>query len=172
MKKNKFLILGLYALLAVVLILLDQLTKHLTELYLSPLGTSHVFIPGVVAFTSVHNTGAAFGMFSNGFLPLIIVRSAASAAIVFIAIRYHDKLDHALRIALAMIFAGAIGNLIDQIALGYVRDMIEVLFVKFAVFNAADSFICIGAALALIDILFGKGKHIFDEKPRTPKGGE
>ena len=60
MKKNKFVILGLYTLLAVVLILLDQLTKHLTELYLSPLGTSHVFIPGVVAFTSVHNTGAAF----------------------------------------------------------------------------------------------------------------
>ena len=164
MKRSKaFLIMGL---LAVVFLVLDQVTKYLTDLYLVPLGASVTVISGVLNFTSVHNTGAAFGMFSDGGWILLVFRIIASAAATWALIRYHEKLSWPLRIAVVMIITGAIGNVIDQIAFGYVRDMIEVTFVEFAVFNVADCFICVGAGLAVVDMLFGKSKHLFDDAPK------
>ena len=55
---------------------------------------------------------------------------------------------------LAVILAGAVGNLIDRFFMGYVTDMIQVLFVKFAVFNVADIFVVVGAILLVIYVLF------------------
>ena len=59
-----------------------------------------------------------------------------------------------LKLSLMFIIGGAIGNMIDRVFLGYVRDMIEFTFVKFAVFNVADSFVTIGAVLLGIYLLF------------------
>ena len=55
--------------------------------------------------------------------------------------------------ALAFITGGAIGNFIDRVCLGYVRDFIETAFMDFPVFNVADSFVCIGAVLYIIFVL-------------------
>jgi signal peptidase II len=62
------------------------------------------------------------------------------------------------RIILALLFSGAIGNLIDRIFLGYVRDMIYVSLINFPVFNVADSAITIAAVLLVIETFFIKGR--------------
>ena len=65
--------------------------------------------------------------------------------------------------ALAMIAGGAVGNLIDRVRLGYVVDMIEVEFMRFAVFNVADCAVCVGAALLVVYAFF------FDEDSKKKK---
>ena len=62
------------------------------------------------------------------------------------------------RVILSLLFAGAIGNLIDRVFLGYVRDMIYFSLINFPVFNVADSAITIAAALLVIETFFVKGK--------------
>ena len=54
---------------------------------------------------------------------------------------------------LMMMLGGAAGNMVDRFATGFVPDMIEVLFVRFAIFNVADSFLCIGCALTALSLL-------------------
>ena len=80
----------------------------------------------------------------------------------------------AMRISLALIFAGALGNFIDRVALGYVRDMLYFKLIDFPVFNVADSAICIGAAILIIDVLFFKGKTFIDslDKKKNTDGSE
>lgn len=65
------------------------------------------------------------------------------------------------RCILLLLFAGALGNLVDRVLLGYVRDMIYVSLIQFPVFNIADSSIVIGAGLLIIETLFLKD-GIFD----------
>ena len=75
-------------------------------------------------------------------------------------------------IGLMMMLGGAAGNMIDRFFAGYVTDMIEFLFVRFAIFNVADMFLCIGCALIILRILFGKEKTGEGEpgKEKTDEG--
>ncbi len=153
---------------------LDQLAKYLTDVHLMPLGTTVPVWEGVFHLTSTHNTGAAFGMLSNGTWLLIIVSSVASIAIIWLLIKYRKHMHTFMRVSLALILAGALGNLIDRVVLGYVRDMLEFAFVKFAIFNVADTAVSIGAALLALDVLFGKGRQVLDkldEKTAKKKPG-
>ena len=153
---------------------LDQLAKYLTDVHLTPLGTTVPVWEGVFHLTSTHNTGAAFGMLSNGTWLLIIVSSVASIAIIWLLIKYRKHMHTFMRVSLALILAGALGNLIDRVVLGYVRDMLEFAFVKFAIFNVADTAVSIGAALLALDVLFGKGRQVLDkldEKTAKKKPG-
>ncbi len=145
---------------------LDQLTKYLTDVHL-PLGTTVPLWEGIFHLTSTHNTGAAFGMLSNGTWLLIIVSSVASLAIIWLLIKYQKHMHTFMRVSLALILAGALGNLIDRVVLGYVRDMLEFAFINFAIFNVADTAVSIGAALLALDVFFGKGRQVvesLDEK--------
>ena len=76
-------------------------------------------------------------------------------------------------VALTVILSGAIGNLIDRVALGYVRDFIAFDFMNFPVFNFADSCITVGAVLLIVSVLFTKsGRAYFaalDEKKQKPE---
>lgn len=80
-----------------------------------------------------------------------------------------------MQLGLALVLSGAIGNLIDRVALGYVRDFIAFDFMNFPVFNFADSCITVGAVLLIVSVLFTKsGRAYFaalDEKSRSPKNG-
>lgn len=165
--KNKVVKFVLYVLFFLALIAGDQVVKYITDMKLSPLGSTIPVIQDVFHFTSVHNTGAAFSMFSNSFIFLIIIRIIACGIIAYCLVRYNDKLHTLLRIYVIMILAGAIGNLIDQIVIGYVRDMFDFRLINFAVFNMADSYISIAFVLFAFDILFGKGKNLFDGIGKT-----
>lgn len=146
---KKWLLLGLFM---AFIVAADQITKALVRAQI-PYGTSVRLIPGVVQLTYVHNTGAAFSMLSGArwlFLVLVVVFFAVVGVLI-----YKKILTKPAELwTLAAIGGGAIGNAIDRAATGAVTDMIEPLFMKFAVFNVADIFITCGAIVLVVYLLF------------------
>lgn len=113
---------------------------------------SMTFIKGFMDLSYVENTGAGFGMFQNGTLPLSIITGIVILAVIVYLCVYR-KDSRWIRVPLIMVAAGGIGNLVDRIALGYVRDFFEFTFMDFAVFNIADAFVVVGAIVLIIYLL-------------------
>jgi len=151
----------LECLLFITVIAVDQYTKYLTEANLA-LGETVPVWEGVFEFANVHNTGAAWGMFAGGRWIFIAVTLVSCALMLYVLIKLHHQLGVVARICLVLLIAGAIGNFIDRIWLGYVRDMLYVSLINFPVFNIADSAVCIGAGLLVVDTLFIKSGSLFD----------
>ena len=136
---------------AIIIILgvaIDVATKYAAVAFLVP-GEAVTVIPGVVEFTYLENRGAAFGMLA-GHPWVFNVFSVAAIAAILVFLFVKRPPDKVLRVSLAMIAAGGIGNMIERIAHGYVTDFINPPFVDFAVFNAADSFVTVGCAILVI----------------------
>lgn len=146
---KKWLLLGLFM---AFIMAADQITKALVRANI-PYGTGVRVIPGVVQLTYVRNTGAAFSMLSGArwfFLALVVVFFAVIAVLI-----WKKVLSKPAELwSLAAIGGGALGNAIDRAATGEVTDMIEPLFVQFAVFNVADIFITCGAVFLVVYMLF------------------
>lgn len=146
--------------IAAVVLALDQLTKWLTVAFLSapaPDGTRialeplHV-IPGVFALWYRENTGAAFSLFSEHTGLLALFSAAISLVFLVWAWRLPER-EQGLRLPLALILGGAVGNLIDRTHLRYVIDMLHVHWQwtwHYPTFNIADSAVCVGMALLVI----------------------
>jgi signal peptidase II len=136
----------------------DQITKLVASQALG-LGQSVSIIPGLLHFTLVRNTGMAFGLLSGSDIPFksVIVTLAsilALSAVTFYALRSPHG-EKRTRFALTFILGGAFGNIIDRARLGYVVDFVDV-FVRdthWPAFNVADTCICIGVGLFLLDSL-------------------
>ncbi len=143
--------------LAGVVVAADQWTKFLVR---SRLELGEVWVPWewlapVARIVHWNNTGAAFGLFQSGGLVFTIVAILVSAAILY----YYPRVPSSqkpLRLALALQLGGAIGNLIDRLALGTVTDFISVG--RFPVFNVADSSISIGVAV-LVAAMWLEERH-------------
>lgn len=138
--------------LALLAVVLDQVTKILAVKYLMPVDTVPI-IKSVLHLTYLENTGAAFGSLKNSRWVFLAVSTFAIIALVFYMFRFKPK-NRVLSAGLAFIIGGGIGNMIDRIAKGYVVDFVDFRLVNFAVFNVADSFVCVGAALVIIYIFF------------------
>jgi signal peptidase II len=147
-----------------VVVLLDQVTKELVR-RMVPLHESVTVIPGLLDFTHVRNTGAAFGIFSAAEFSykatvVLIVALAALLLLAYYAARLplHER---TARLGLALVLGGAVGNLIDRAAFGYVTDFVDVYWrgFHFWAFNVADSAITIGAVILILDLL-GLGRHV------------
>ena len=153
----------------ITVLLIDQGTKYLTDLYLSPLGSTKVLIPGVLQFTSGHNKGAAWGMMQGKRFFFIGLTVIVCLLLIFYLIKRRKELRVMPRVILALIIAGALGNLIDRIALGYVRDMIYFVLINSPIFNVADSALTIGCILLGINVLFMNEKTFPElvEKKKT-----
>ena len=147
----------------IILLVLDQVSKYLVQLQLSPVGSSVPVIDGLLQLTNVHNTGAAWGMLSGFrwlFIPMTLI---VAGLLIYIIIRFNKKLTVFSRITLALLFAGAVGNFIDRVALSYVRDFIDITpWFSFPVFNVADSSLSVGCVFLVIDALFLKDKSLFE----------
>ncbi len=136
--------------LAVILgvVFLDQLTKYLAIFFLK--GEPSVpILEGVLQLTYVENPGAAFGMMKDQrwlFMVTSVVAILAMLAYLLIK-RPKSRLEC---LAIAFIVGGGIGNMIDRTLIGYVVDMIDFCLIDFAVFNVADSFVCVGAGLLML----------------------
>ncbi len=130
----------------------DQITKFLTVRYLKPL-KSVPLLEGLLRLTYVENRGAAFGILQNQRWFLIVLPVLVIGAMIFYLI-FHRKDSLLLKVSLAVIIGGAIGNLIDRVFLGYVVDMFEFAFIDFPVFNMADIAVVCGAILLGIQIIF------------------
>lgn len=140
--------------IAVILIGLDQWTKYLATVHLAPVGV-HPFLPGIMELRYVRNDGAAFSLLANaawGRIFLIIVTAFALAALAVWFIRKKPS-SWWERWTFILIFSGGTGNLIDRILHGSVVDFFATTFIDFAIFNVADCFVCIGAALLALLVL-------------------
>lgn len=135
-----------YAIFVVILVAIDQLVKYLV-LQNIPLGGHVPFIPHLVELTYVENTGAAFSLLSQHTWLLALI-SLAMSVVLAVAI-WKNFFRHPLgKTALALLLAGAVGNLIDRAFRGFVVDMFNVLFMNFAVFNVADICVVVGGIAA------------------------
>ena len=125
---------------------LDQITKRLFA------HANQVLIPGVVALRGTQNTGAAFSFLAHRPFVVALLSFALFALLIYVAFRFLP--DKPLSLALAFASGGALGNLIDRAARGYVVDFIETLFIDFPIFNVADIAITLGMIAAAGLILF------------------
>ena len=152
-RKTHYIHLAIYLAIAALAIVLDQLTKWLVVQNME-LKESIPLWEGVFHFTYVTNTGAAFSMLNepNQRWIFILISSVAIVALLFYL--WADKtLPRLGGVSLAMILGGGIGNMIDRLALGYVVDFFEFRLINFAVFNVADSFVCIGAGMMILTLI-------------------
>lgn len=152
MKLSKMKSAGWFALSA-TLVFIDQLSKGWASGVLKGL-RSLPLIEGVVGLRYAENTGAAFSSFS-GAIDLLIAFSLVVCVTVAVHMLRHPEENIAMQLSLSLILAGGVGNLIDRIHCGYVVDFIELQFVDFAIFNAADIFITSGAVLLFIVLMLG-----------------
>jgi signal peptidase II len=143
---------------------LDQFTKWLVSSSLA-IGESAYPIPALapfVAITLVTNTGVAFGLFQNANTFFALVSMVVSSVVVRYLIGLPQE-RRLLRFALTLVLAGAIGNLIDRLRVGYVIDFVAIG--DFAKFNVADSAISTGVVLLAIG-LWLEGRP--EASPPTP----
>ena len=153
MKKN-----GPYFLLALVLVVVDQVTKAIVAGHVT-LYRSIPVIPGFFNITRIHNKGAIFGTFSQtGSSLVFVLLTAASLAALGFVVYYFFKTpatDTLMKIALTLIMAGALGNQFDRLVRGHVIDFLDFYVGRahWPFFNAADSCITVGACLMLV-VLF------------------
>ena len=136
-------------------IVLDQITKLLAVKFLMPVGSVPLIKIGdvqVLNLTYVENTGAAFGMLKDA--PWVFNTISVIAIIAMLAYLFLGHAESRLSaIALAMMVSGGIGNMIDRAFLKYVVDFIDFRLINFAVFNGADSFVCVGAGLLVLALI-------------------
>lgn len=149
--KKKMLIID--GIILIVAIIIDQLTKYLIE----PLEKKDpiVIIDNVLELNYVENTGAAFGIMAGRRVLFLIIAVVVLAIFAWLLkVIPEDKKYNKLHIIFTFILAGAFGNTIDRIALGYVRDFIYFKLIDFPVFNVADIYITCSTPILIILILF------------------
>jgi len=152
--------------IAIVVIVLDQITKWVASSSLT-LHEQNPVMPSF-NFTLMHNYGAAFSFLSNAggwqrwFFTIIAIVISIVLMVWITRLKANEKW---LGIALGLVLGGAIGNLIDRMAYGYVVDFIQWYYDRFywPAFNIADAAISVGAVILLLTSFFGDE----DTKPAT-----
>ena len=147
-KKKQFII---YSLIIAASILIDQMTKLLAVKLLKPIPTKSL-IEGVIHLTYHENRGAAFGMLADHRWVFLIISTVMIVGLLIYL--FMGKCENMLYgVAISMIIGGGIGNMIDRLAVGYVVDFIDFRLINFAIFNGADSFVCVGAGLLILALV-------------------
>ncbi len=137
---------------------LDRASKWLIETRFSPFDTRHV-IPGFFDLVRSQNPGVAFGIFSESTLhyrtALLAGLSLIAVAVLAWMLWRIQKMERKVAIGLALIFGGALGNVFDRVCFGTVTDFLDFYIgtAHWYTFNLADTAICIGAGLLLLDML-------------------
>ncbi len=139
---------------AAVLLLIDRATKVWALLYLAPHGP--VKLARYFWLNYVENTGAAFGMFQNGNALLVLVMLVVMGYIVH-SWEELTQYGACATWGVVLILTGALGNLYDRLTLGFVVDFLDVRV--WPVFNAADSYITVGAVLLGISLAVRKAPN-------------
>lgn len=138
----------------IILLIFDQLTKHLAVVYLK--GNDGItLINGVLKLLYLENRGAAFGML-QGMQPVFWVLTAAFLVAAFWFFHKVPKTRRYIPLNVCIVFlvSGAIGNFIDRIVNKYVVDFIYFEIIDFPIFNVADIYVSLSVAALLILILF------------------
>lgn len=142
------------AIIVIVLVILDQITKWQALTKLKPIKNT-VVIKGFLDFTFVENRGAAFGILSGRRIFFILLTVVVAIGILYSFYKLPKTKEYNwLKCGLVLVLSGAIGNVIDRAVRGYVVDFLEVTFIKWPVFNLADIYVVIGACFILFLSLF------------------
>ncbi len=151
---------------------IDQLTKLLAVLFLKDRASLPLW-EGVLHLTYVENRGAAFGILSNQRWVFMIFSTVAILAI-FAYLFFGKDISRLSAVSLSMIVSGGVGNMLDRFfrqgvdALGetyyFVVDFIDFTLIDFAVFNGADSFVCVGAGLMILSLILEMKEELRREK--------
>ncbi|WP_278676045.1 signal peptidase II [Acidaminococcus fermentans] len=147
-----------------LVVLLDRITKSFIT-HTMTVGMSIPVIPGIVSCTYVLNPGAAFGLLEYKRAFFVAITLAAAGAIFLFRDHIHREGPKA-RLGTGLFLGGALGNLIDRIATGYVIDFVDFHF--WPVFNVADIFICLGVGLIVWSMLENENKK--DNRLEKPDG--
>ncbi len=150
--------------IVIVAVALDQFSKVWMTSFLSSNGGYFELWPKVFNLLYIENRGAAFGMLQNSRWFFIAVTIIALIVAMVYLFKIRKTTTLLLKISSAMIIGGAIGNLIDRIIAGFVVDFFYFELINFAVFNVADSFVCVGAVFLGIYILF---IHKFEDEKKV-----
>ena len=149
------------AIIALLVVAADQITKYMV-LESMPLFHSIPVIPGFFDLTHIHNPGGAFGFLSGQSshlqrLIFLLVSSLAIGLILYFYIKTPPSFRF-LSIGLALVFSGAIGNLIDRVRMGKVVDFLDFYIgnLHWPAFNIADSAVSVGMFIFLYHLLFKK----------------
>ena len=152
-----------YAIVAILILIADQGLKYWVTVNIA-LDTGHVtLIPGVLELTNIHNNGAAFSMLEHAPHWIFIIFTLVFAAIAVFCLRRNVVHGKVGRWSVVLVLAGAVGNCIDRILSGYVVDMFNFLFVRFAVFNLADVFIVVAGITLCLHVIFYRGDDGADD---------
>ena len=151
MKKKYYI--GLSLIVAIVILIIDQLTKKIITAIMN-IGDSYEVIPHFLNITSHRNNGAAWGILSGkmGFFYIITLIILAVLIIFYIK---ETKYNAFMQVAISLLFAGALGNFIDRLFNGEVVDFIDTNIFRydFPIFNIADSSLTIGVIFVIIALV-------------------
>ncbi|HFI0054579.1 TPA: signal peptidase II [Streptococcus suis] len=140
-----------FPIVVAVLIVLDQLVKAWTVANIA-LDTVEPFLPGFMSLAYLRNYGAAWSILQNQQWFFTIVTIAAVTGLIWYYIKQIQGNIWTL-FSLSLMIAGALGNFIDRIRLGYVVDMFHLDFISFPVFNVADICLSVGVGILFICIM-------------------
>lgn len=146
MKKNRIFII-LYFIIAAAIIAADQISKACL------FGKSYSVLGDFLWVESSFNTGAAFSFLSGKVWLFVVVAVCASLAIIYFLFSEKWGMSQLCKISLSLVLGGALGNLIDRIVLGGVRDFIYLKSINFAIFNVADMAVCVGGLLFAVGMI-------------------
>ncbi|HDT8096377.1 TPA: signal peptidase II, partial [Enterococcus faecalis] len=121
-------LLVVYFLISALLVGLDQWSKYLTVQNIS-LGETKEFIPGFLSLTHLRNTGAAWSLLEGKMIFFYVITVIVSVVIIYLLIKNYKK-SVWYSVGLSFVLAGAIGNFIDRVRLGYVVDMLQTDFMN------------------------------------------
>lgn len=152
----------MYVILFLVLVFIDQFTKYLAIANIK--GKEEiVIIEKWLHLTYVENSGAAFGIFQNATILFTVLTIIIVFGIMWYMLKESNNVGIFFKLPLVMIMAGAIGNLIDRIRLGYVVDFIHSPLggiYNFPVFNFADIYVTCSAIFLIIYLLFNEKRNV------------
>ncbi|ENZ5669676.1 MULTISPECIES: signal peptidase II [Enterococcus] len=140
-----------YFLISALLVGFDQWSKYLTVQNIS-LGETKEFIPGFLSLTHLRNTGAAWSLLEGKMIFFYVITVIVSVVIIYLLIKNYKK-SVWYSVGLSFVLAGAIGNFIDRVRLGYVVDMLQTDFMNFPIFNVADSTLVVGVICIFIYLI-------------------
>jgi len=146
----------MFIFILLIMVLLDQATKYIVYIYLQPQNT----IPVINKFfylTYAENTSAAFGILKDR----VWILTASTSIAILIGAYYvykNRRMNMNLKIGIALIMAGVIGNLIDRIRLGFIIDFFD--FEIWPIFNIADMSAVAGTIVLVYILLFARKKRI------------
>lgn len=152
-KKRFYLRLLIKLILIIVLVAIDLLTKLYFETYYLNGGEDFSLINGFVGIANVQNTGGAFGLLSSN-TAMLVIFTVLFLCVFGIIDAYTTTFNGFYFMGFTLIVGGALGNFIDRIFKGYVRDFIHLEFMEFPVFNFADIFLTVGVICYIIYIVF------------------